>query len=303
MNGGERAGGMPAGPAVELGRIGLWAPLWLWVQQGDALPGAAAEIEELGYGAIWLANGDRVLELAGEVLDATRTVAVATGIVNIWVHPAEPVAAAHAALVGRHPHRWLLGLGNGPRRADQWQLSPYRTLIRYLDELDVLGVPARQRVLAAVGPRMLALAAGRSGGAHPFLTTPEHTRQARAALGPGALLAPEQKVVLETDADRARTVARQALDFYLPKRGYSGNLRRLGFTDEDLAGGGSDRLVDAVVAWGDPDAIRARVDEHLAAGADHVAVQPLTAETDAPDLARRRLPLEAYRELAPALTR
>jgi probable F420-dependent oxidoreductase len=283
------------------GRVGLWAPLWLWVQEGDALPEAAAEIEDLGYGAIWLANGERVLELAGATLAATRAITVATGIVNIWVHPAGTVAAAHAELAAKYPDRWLLGLGNGPRQAEQWQLSPYREMVGYFDVLDASGVPADQRVLAAVGPRMLALAAARSRGAHPFLTTPEHTRQARAALGPDALLAPEQKVVLETDPDRARAVARQALEFYLPKRGYSTNLRRAGFTADDLAGGGSDRLVDAVVAWGDTGAIRARVDEHLAVGADHVAVQVLTAGTDAPDLDRRRLPRAVYRELAPAL--
>jgi probable F420-dependent oxidoreductase len=291
-----------APPPAALGRVGLWAPLWLWVQEGDALPAAAAEIEQLGYGTIWLANGDRVLELAGAALAATRTVTVATGIVNIWVHPAETVAAAHATLAATHPGRWLLGLGNGPRSAEQWQLSPYRVMVDYFDALDARGVPADQRLLAAVGPRMLALAAARSRGAHPFLTTPEHTAAARAELGPRALLAPEQKVVLETDPQRARAVARQALEFYLPKRGYSTNLRRLGFTADDLAGGGSDRLVDAVVARGDADAIRARVQEHLAAGADHVAVQPLTAGTDAPELDRRRLPRDVYRELAPALT-
>jgi probable F420-dependent oxidoreductase len=285
-----------------LGRVGLWAPLHLWLQEGAALPAAAAEIEELGYGAIWLANGERVLELSGAVLDATRRVAVATGIVNIWVHPADAVAAAHTALTAGHPDRWLLGLGNGPRSPEQWALSPYRQMVGYLDSLDARGAPAGGRVLAAVGPRMLALAAARSRGSHPFLTTPEHTRLARAALGPGLLLAPEQKVVLETDPDRARAVARQALAFYLPKRGYSTNLRRLGFDDADLAGGGSDRLVDAVVAWGDAAAIRARVDEHLAAGADHVAVQVLTDRTDAPDLAARRLPREVYRQLAAALT-
>jgi probable F420-dependent oxidoreductase len=281
-----------------LGRVGVWAPLHLWLQEGDALPDTVAEIEKLGYGTIWLANGDRLLDLLGPVLAASRRITVATGIINLWVHDPASIAAAHRELTDRFPGRLVLGLGNGPRKAEQWDLSPYRRMIGHLDELDRLGVPPGDRVLAAVGPKMLALAAARSRGSHPFLTTPEHTAAARRALGPGALLAPEQKVVLETDPARARAIARQALSFYLPKRGYSTNLVRAGFTPEDLADGGSDRLVDAVVGWGDVDRIRARVREHLDAGADHVALQPLTELSDDPRLERRRLPLETYRALA-----
>lgn len=282
-------------------RVGVWAPLWLWAQEGERLSEAAAELDQLGYGAIWVGNGPTVMDAVSALLDATGRIVVATGIANIWVHPATEIAGRYAELAALHRDRFLLGLGNGPRAAEQWRLSPYKSLLRYLEELDASAVPVGRRVLAAVGPRMLALAADRSLGAHPFLTTPEHTHQARAVLGERPLLAPELKVVLETDPATARAIARQALDFYLDKRGYSQNLRRLGFGDDDLAGGGSDRLVDAVVAWGDVGTVLRRIDEHHQAGADHVAVQLLTAETDSPHHERRRLPREQYRRLAEAL--
>jgi probable F420-dependent oxidoreductase len=288
--------------SVHIGRTGLWAPLLLWLQEPERLADTAREVEELGFGTIWVANGPTVLEVAADILDATRTVTVATGIANIWVHPAGPTADAYARLAARHPDRFLLGLGNGPREPAQWRMSPYAALVRYLDELDARGVPCEGRMLAAVGPRMLRLAAGRSRGAHPFMTTPEHTHLARAALGDGPLLAPELKVVLASDPAEARGIARQALGFYLSKRGYSGNLRRLGYTDDDLAGGGSDRLIDALVGWGDVDRVLRRVEEHRQAGADHVTLQPLTWESDHPDTGRRRLPMEQYRRLAEALT-
>jgi len=242
-----------------------------------------------------------MMGLAATALQATELLTVATGIVNIWVHAAADVAEAFHRAEKEHPGRLLLGLGNGPREAAQWALSPYRELTQYLDYLDAADVPADRRVLAAVGPRMLALAAFRSRGTHPFLITPEHTAAARTALGDGPLLAPEQKVVLESDPSTARAIARQALDFYLTKRGYATNLRRLGFTDDDLADGGSDRLVDATVVWGDPDTVRARIAEHHQAGADHVAIQLLTWQTDTPERTNRRLPREGYRRLAEAL--
>ncbi|WP_241998537.1 MULTISPECIES: LLM class F420-dependent oxidoreductase [Kribbella] len=285
----------------DLGAVGVWAPWWLWEQEGEQLAEAAADVEELGFGALWVANGPGMLETAAAVLGATERITVATGIVNIWVHSSEQVAAGYRQAEEEHPGRLLLGLGNGPREAAQWALSPYRELTQYLDRLDAAGVPVERRMLAAVGPRMLELAAARSSGAHPFLSTPEHTAQARVALGSGPLLAPELKVVLESDPGTARAIARQALEFYLSKRGYSGNLRRLGFTDEDLAGGGSDRLVDAVVAWGDVDAVMARIAEHHQAGANHVAVQVLNWQTDDPDRDQRRLPRAQYRQLAEGL--
>jgi probable F420-dependent oxidoreductase len=259
----------------------------------------AREVEELGFGAIWVANGPA--DAATAILDATRSIPVATGIVNIWLHPAAATADWYADTVARHLDRLLLGLGNGPREPAHWRMSPYATMVRYLDELDARAIPVEHRVLAAVGPRMLDLSARRGRGAHPFLTTPEHTYQARETLGDRPLLAPELKVVLATDPAEARATARQALGFYLSRRGYSTNLRRLGFTDDDLAGGGSDRLVNAVVAWGDVDQVLRRIDEHHHAGADHVALQPLTEDSDHPDTQRRRLPLEQYRRLAEAL--
>jgi probable F420-dependent oxidoreductase len=287
-----------------LGRVGVWVPLRLWVREGRRAPEAASELDALGFGAIWLGNGPTIMEVAGELLAATQRITVATGIVNIWTHPsATAIAASYRRLSAAHPDRLLLGLGNGPRQPEQWRLSPYRRLVGYLDELDAAGVPVAGRVLAAVGPRMLALAAARSAGAHPFLTTPEHTAEARAALGPGPLLVPELKVVLAEHPATARAIARQALTFYLDKRGYATNLRRMGFTDDDLTGGGSDRLVDAVVAWGAPDAVRRRVDEYHQAGADHVALQVLTTDTDSPDPSAQRLPSEEYRRLAEALGR
>jgi probable F420-dependent oxidoreductase len=286
---------------ADLGRIGLWAPCALWHREGAELAESAAELDELGFGALWIGNGAAMFEVAATILAATPRIPVATGIANIWLHPAEASARAVLKAAADHPDRLLLGLGNGPREASQWALSPYARMIGYFDELDALGVPAEHRILAAVGPRMLALAAARSSGAHPFLTTVEHTREAREALGQGPLLAPELKVVLEADPARARATARQALAFYLDKRGYSRNLRRSGFTDADLAGGGSDRLVDAVVAWGDLDTVLRRVGEYHDAGADHVALQVITDETDHPDLDRRRLPRAGYRVLAEAI--
>ncbi|MFF1613837.1 TIGR03620 family F420-dependent LLM class oxidoreductase [Amycolatopsis sp. NPDC058278] len=278
---------------MNLGRIGLWSPLRLFEQEGARLPETMAELDASGFGTVWLGNGPAIMEMAATVLDATSRITVATGIANIWVHPAAAIAAHRSELAGRHPGRLLLGLGNGPREASQWALSPYQRMVAYFDELDTLGTPAGSRVLAASGPRMLALAAERSIGAHPFLTTAEHTHLARTALGEGPLLAPELKVVLAADPATARATARQALSFYLAKRGYTANLRRLGFTDEDFAGGGSDRLVDAVVAWGDVETVLERVREHHRAGADHVALQVLTSNPG--------LPLAEYRELAAAL--
>jgi probable F420-dependent oxidoreductase len=279
---------------MDLGRIGLWSPLQLFVQAGEHLPEAMGELDASGFGTVWLGNGPTIMDVAAAILDATERITVATGIANIWIHPAATLAARHREIAGRHPERLLLGLGNGPRDAGQRASSPYRRMVAYFDELDALGIPAGSRVLAANGPRMLALAAERSLGAHPFLVTAEHTHFARAALGDGPLLAPELKVVLDADPVTARATARQALDFYLTKQGYPATLRRLGFTDEDLSGGGSDRLVDAVVAWGDVETVLKRVDEHHQAGADHVALQVLTPDPG-------RLPLAEYRELAAAL--
>lgn len=283
----------------EIGTVGVWSS---GLRLGD--PGeigeAAAELEELGYGAAWLpgiANPGTVAAL-GPLLASTERLVAATGIINVWVEPASAVAAEAERIEAEHPGRALIGLGisHAPLIGERYS-RPLATMRRYLDELDAASpaVGPDRRVLAAIGPRMLALARERSLGSHPYLMPPEHTALAREALGDGALLAPEQTVVLEPDAARAREVARGFLSVYLGLPNYMDNLRRvLGLTDEDFAGGGSDRLVDATVAWGDEDAIRRRVAEHHSAGADHVCIQVVPSSYDA-------LPRESWRRLASAL--
>ncbi|GII83489.1 LLM class F420-dependent oxidoreductase [Sphaerisporangium siamense] len=271
-----------------LGEVGVWRVA------AQVTPALASSLEELGYGAIWLGGspgGD--LRKVDEVLAATSTLTVATGIVNIWNDDAAAIGAAYRRIAEAHPGRFLLGVGAGHREATAHYAKPYEALNAYLDGLDAAGVPVEGRALAALGPRVLRLSAARSAGAHPYLTTPEHTRQAREILGAGPLLAPEQKVVVSDDPREARAVARRAVAPYLGLANYAANLRRLGFGDEDLAGGGSDRLIEAVVALGDPSTIRQRVDAHLAAGADHVNIQLLTSSGQDP--------LDGYRALAEAL--
>jgi probable F420-dependent oxidoreductase len=222
---------------------------------------------------------------------------IATGIVNVWMSAPESTAAAYHAVAAAHPDRVLLGVGAGHKPSTeatgQRYEKPYEKLVGYLDALDAAQVPVAARALAALGPRVLGLARDRTAGAHPYLVTPEHTQQARAILGPGALLAPEQTAVLETDPRRAREIARETLARYMVLPNYTRNWLRLGFTEDDLLNGGSDRLVDAMVAWGDEDAIMARIAAHHAAGADHVCVQLLTSDA--------RFPAEPLRRLAAAL--
>jgi len=201
---------------------------------------------------------------------------VATGIVNIWTAPAKPVADSFHRIDKAYPGRFLLGIGVGHPEAHTEYRKPYEALVDYLNQLDEYGVPPNRRVVAALGPRVLKLSAQHSAGAHPYLTTPEHTARARELIGPSAFLAPEHKVVLTTDAENARAVGRKALNIYLNLANYLNNWKRLGFSDEDVAKPGSDRLVDSVVAYGTTDAIAARLREHLDAGADHVPVQVLT---------------------------
>ncbi|HLU57491.1 MAG TPA: LLM class F420-dependent oxidoreductase [Pseudonocardia sp.] len=272
---------------VDVGRYGIWR------RCTDLTPEFATEAEKLGYGAIWIGgspSGD--LALAEQLLDATERIAVATGIVNMWKTPAAEAAASYHRIAAKHPDRFLLGVGIGHPEATKEYRSPYATMVAYLDELDVAGVPTAGRVLAALGPKALRLAADRTAGAHPYLTTPEHTRQAREIVGDGVLLAPEQKVVLDTDVERARSIARPAVDRpYLHLVNYRSNLQRLGWSEADLDNGGSDALVDALVAHGDVEAVAARLRAHLDAGADHVCAQVLTAGD----------PLPALRELSAAL--
>jgi probable F420-dependent oxidoreductase len=266
--------------AIELGQVGVWAP------ESTLNPELARALENLGYGAIWI-GGSPAGELAivDELLGATERIVVATGIVNIWKDDARLVAASHHRLEAAYPGRWLLGIGVGHPEATSDYQHPYEAMVDYLDVLDSEGVPKDERVLAALGPRVLQLAAARTAGAHPYLVTPEHTRWARELVGDGVLLAPEQKVVVDTDTDRARALGRRRVNNpYLGLTNYVSNLRRLGFSDDDLAGEGSDHLVDALVAHGDAEVAAARVREHLAAGADHVAIQLLTSKDDDPML-------------------
>jgi probable F420-dependent oxidoreductase len=259
----------------ELGRYGVW------LGTRSLAPGLAAQIESLGYGAAWIGGSpDADLAWVEPALKQTTSLQLATGIVNIWAAPAATVAESYQRIESAHPGRFLLGIGVGhPEHTQQYQ-KPYDALVGYLDELDAANVPTSRRVLAALGPRVLALAASRSAGAHPYLTTPEHTAKAREQLGNTVFLAPEHKVVLTNNAEEARRIGREAVGFYLNLSNYVNNWLRLGFTEQDVRQPGSDKLIDAVVAYGTPEAIAARVTEHLEAGADHVAIQVLGGQSE-----------------------
>ena len=274
--------------ARQLGRFGVWR------SASQMTPQLAADIERLGFGTLWLGSspaGDLVQ--AEELLDATTMLTLATSIVNMWQDQPQDVARSCARVQRRHPGRFLLGVGAGHREATQQYARPYETLTRYVDVLQAGGVPRDSLVLAALGPKVLGLARDRAAGAIPYLVPPEHTRRARAVLGPGPLLAPEHKVVLDTDPDRARALGRTRVQPHLGLVNYTSNLRRLGWSEEDLSGDGSDKLIDALVAHGSPAEIAGQLTRHLDAGADHVCLHLITEEgTD---------PLPGYRALAPAL--
>jgi probable F420-dependent oxidoreductase len=277
----------------ELGRYGVW----LGTRSLD--PELAAQIESLGYGAAWVGRSpDAELAWVEPALTQTTSLQLATGIVNIWAAPAATVAESYQRIESAHPGRFLLGIGVGHREHTQQYQKPYDALVGYLDELDDAKVPTSRRVLAALGPRVLALAAARSAGAHPYLTTPEHTAKAREQLGNTVFLAPEHKVVLtasdKAGAAEARRIGREAVGSYLDLSNYVNNWLRLGFTEHDVRKPGSDKLIDAVVAYGTPDAIAARLNEHLDAGADHVAIQVLGGQSE-------DALVQALSELAPAL--
>ncbi|GAA2604153.1 LLM class F420-dependent oxidoreductase [Dactylosporangium fulvum] len=279
-----------------IGRLGIWGQelrsTGLTGQQREQ----AAELESLGYGAIWL-GGSPGVEHARPLLAATERVVVATGILNIWQHKPSDVAAETAAVERDHPGRLLLGLGVSHSQLITQYHRPYAAMVDFLDGLDAspTPVPPSRRVLAALGPRMLRLAVERAAGAHPYMAPLEHTAAAREVLGAGPLLAPEINVVVETDPATARAAARAHLEPYLAMTNYTNNFRRFGFTDDDLAGGGSDRLVDALYLWGDPDRIRSRALAFHDAGADHLAVQVVRPQPTAD------LPMVQYRALASAL--
>ncbi len=281
---------------MDLGRIGVW---WSgsWRDPGDGARSVAAELESLGYGTLWSSGRfDPGLSPHFErLLAATEHVVVASGIVSIWTGDPEVVGPAVDALEDAYADRFLLGIGtsHGPIVPDYSR--PYSKMVAYLDALDALvpPVPATRRVLAALGPRMLELAAARAAGAHPYFVPVEHTARARSILGPAPLLAPEVAVVLETDPVRARELARGYAATYLSLPNYTQNLRTFGFGDDDIGGGGSDRLIDAVIPWGDAHTVAAAVRAHHDAGADHVCVQVVAGRQD--------FPLAEYRELAQVL--
>jgi probable F420-dependent oxidoreductase len=271
--------------AIEFGKLGIWR------SESDLTPEIAQTAEKLGYGAIWIGGSPSApLEIVDRLLDATDRITVATGIVNMWKDDPADIAAAYRRIAATHPDRFLLGLGIGHPEATSGYRKPYDTMVEYLDRLDAEGVPVAGRALAALGPKVLRLAAERTLGAHPYLVPPEHTREAREIMGPGPLLAPEQKVVLEADPVRARAIARPRIQMYFGLSNYVSNLRRLGWSDEDLAGEGSDRLIDTLAVHGDAETVARGVTAHLDAGADHVCVQVLGED-----------PVPGYRALAEIL--
>lgn len=292
--------------SIELGRIGIWTAQ-LDYQPAAKAKKAAAELEQLGFGAIWFPEsvGREALTNAALLLGATSRIVIATGIANIYARDAVTMAAGQKTLAEAYPGRFLLGLGVShiplveQIRGHKYG-KPVASMRTYLDAMDrapYRAVPpsvSPMRVLAALGPNMLRLARERASGAHPYFVPPEHTARAREILGSDRLLAVEQAVVLETDSIKAREIARVHTSRYLALPNYVNNLRRLGFSDDDLVGAGSDRLVDAIVAWGDINAITDRIRAHQSAGADHVCIQVLPPDPQA-------LPLPQCREVASAL--
>jgi probable F420-dependent oxidoreductase len=270
------------------GRYAVWLGLGALPGDPGELRKLATEIEGLGFSALWLGGSwGADLAVPKALLEGSDRLVVGTSISNIWRDPAERVAESYTALAAEYGARFVLGVG--PGHAAQVDLHqdryarPLAALGEFLDVLDAARppVPLDRRALSALGPKALRLAADRSAGALPYFTTPEHTRTAREALG-GKFLAPEQKLVLDADPDRARATARWALKYYLALPNYVNSWRRLGFTDSDFETGGSDRLIDALFGWGSPEAALARVREHLAAGADQVCIQPIPARGGTP---------------------
>jgi probable F420-dependent oxidoreductase len=289
---------MSTEPKDRLGKIGIWSIELRFGDRAEALD-AAAELDQLGYGALWVPGGidDNVLHDMDRLLGATKKAVICSGILNIWKHKPEDVGAWWNGLAPDRQARVLLGLGvsHGPVIGENYS-KPLSAMRHFLAGLGHQNVSAYALCLAALGPKMLELAAEHTAGAHPYLVTPEHTAEARTILGPDALLAPEQGVVLETDPTRARELAREVIGHYGKLPNYKNNWLRLGFSEDDITSG-SNRLVDALFAWGTTAQIAARVQEHFAAGANHVCLQVITG-TPRPDVAAAR---PAWRELAAAL--
>ena len=285
---------------MELGGIGIWSS---GLRYGDPGPiaDAAAELDELGYGAIWVPDiGGDVLAAVEHLLGAAPRIGVATGILNIWLQDAAEVARRRGAWGEAWQRRFTLGLGasHAPlidRGHPGRYAKPYSKMVEYLDALDAASppYPAEARILAALRPRMLGLARDRAAGAHPYFVPVEHVAHAREALGPDAVIAAELAVVRDADPSTARQTARRHTGTYVTLANYTNNLRDLGFGDDDFVAAGRDRLVDALVAWGDDDAIAARVAGMREAGADHVCIQVIRPDDE--------LPLADWRALAPAL--
>ncbi|MEU4556456.1 putative F420-dependent oxidoreductase [Micromonospora violae] len=281
--------------------VSVWQPFFLASESAGEAVAAATELEDLGYARIWFSGGfgENVAPRFREILDGTTRIGVATGIVSIW-HSTPPEVAAFAHDAERaHPGRFLLGLGASHAVIVEGggtdYRRPYSRMVDYLDGLDAAGVSPERRILAALGPRMLELSRDRASGAHPYFVPAEHTAEARAAIGPDRLLAPEVAVVLDPDASTARATARQYTSGYLALPNYTNNLRRFGWTDEDFADGGSDRLVDALIPWGTVEKVAAGLEKHYQAGADEVAIQVLNGGDDT------SFPADGFRALAAAL--
>lgn len=285
---------------MQLAGVGVWSSQLRYGDPAESAE-AAAELEELGYTALWIPDvGGPLFDAVGNLLQATDQITVATGILNLWMHEPVDVAAKYTALRAEHGDRLLLGIGvSHAPLVDAGDPGRYKKPLAatkaYLEAIDATEqpVPVDSRVLAALGPKMLHLSATRANGSHPYLVTPEFTAQAREALGEGSLLLPEQTAILTTDADEAHAIGTDWLRAYLGLPNYANNLLRSGFTQEELDSV-SDRLFDAIIAWGDEDAILRRVEEHRAAGANHVCIQVLGADPQA-------FPREQWRRLAAAL--
>ena len=261
----------------DVGRHGVWVS-----SRKGPTPELAYHLESLGFGAIWLGGAPADLELVEAMIANTERIVVATGIVNIWTGDPHELADSYHRIEEAHPGRVLLGVGVGhPENQGDRALKPFSAVNDYLDVLDDERVPEGRRVLAALGDRMLRLSRDRAAGAHPYLVTPSFNEGAREILGAGKLLATEQRVVLREDAEEARALGRPSVDRpYLGLRNYVNNLGRLGYSPEDLESPGSDRLIDDLVVYGDDAAVAARLDAHLHAGADHVAVQLIAGDGD-----------------------
>jgi probable F420-dependent oxidoreductase len=262
---------------MDLGKIGIWTS---YRPFGIERAGEAAKVaEQLGYGTWWVGSSPHVPDIR-PILEATTTLVAATGILNVWVNDPADTAAADAELRAAFPGRFMLGVGIGHPEATSDYRRPLTTMRTFFDGLDAADTPppVDERCLAALGPKMLDLAGERSAGTHPYFVPVEHTKVARDRLGPGKLVAPELACVVETDADRARAVARKYAELYLGLSNYTQNLLQLGFTEADIADGGSDRLIDAVIPHGSAGDIAEVVHAHLDAGADHVCLQPLGEE-------------------------